>query len=177
MKKIKVFLEDTIFASRWLLLPFYLGLTIALAIYCFRFCLTLWELIINFHGMEENLVMLSVLTLIDITMVANLIKMIIIGSYHNFVEPIDADHTEKVSSGLLKVKMGSSLIGVSSIHLLQAFINSQSQTKRELFIKCSIHLIFVVSTVALAFIDYLHEKGHDKSHTPSLADNTNIVHH
>jgi uncharacterized protein (TIGR00645 family) len=100
--------------------------------------------------------MLVVLGLVDMAMVANLIKMIISGSYQTFVNRIAADHTEKVGSGLLKVKMGGSLVGISSIHLLAAFINAAGQTNRELKIKSAIHLIFLVSTIGLAVIDYLH---------------------
>lgn len=100
--------------------------------------------------------MLAVLGLIDITMIANLIKMIITGSYQSFVSKIENDDTERVSSGYLKVKMGGSLVGVSSIHLLQAFINTSSVTPTELIAKCAIHLIFLVSTMGLSYIDYLH---------------------
>ncbi len=109
--------------------------------------------------MSETTLMLAVLTLIDITMIGNLIKMIITGSYQTFVEKITADHSEKVGSGLLKVKMGSSLVGVSSIHLLQSFINSSEQSNRELFVKVVIHMVFLLSTIGLSFIDFLHSKS------------------
>ena len=100
--------------------------------------------------------MLAILGLIDITMIANLIKMIISGSYQSFVEKMPNDHSEKMSSGMLKVKMGTSLIGVSSIHLLQAFINAAQISSREIIVKVGIHLVFLLSTVGLAYIDYLH---------------------
>lgn len=137
-------------------MPFYLGLIVAQAIYCFKFMESLWELCLHFQGMEETKLMLAVLGLIDIVMIANLIKMIISGSYQSFVEKIENDHMEKVSSGYLKVKMGGSLVGVSSIHLLQAFINSAQVSTREVVIKASIHIIFLISTVGLALIDHWH---------------------
>lgn len=152
----KKFIESVIFNSRWVLVPFYLGLIIAQCFYCMKFCQNVWDLCRHFASMDEATLMMAVLTLIDITMLANLIKMIITGSYQTFVEKIVSDHSEKVSSGLLKVKMGSSLIGVSSIHLLQSFINPAAQSDRELEIKCAIHIIFLISTIGLAYIDYLH---------------------
>jgi len=165
MKRI---IERIIFGSRWILVPFFLGLIIAQLFYCFKFVETVWELCKSFHGLDETKLMLMVLTLIDITMIANLIKMIIGGSYQTLVEKIAFDHSEKVGSGMLKVKMGSSLVGVSSIHLLQTFINSQSESFREIVVKCSIHLIFLVSTIGLAYIDYLHhltkcDEAHDSA--------------
>ncbi len=156
------FIQNVIFNSRWILVPFYLGLILAQILYCGKFCEEIWHLLHNFKDMSESTLMLAVLTLIDITMVANLLKMIIVGSYQTFVEKISDDHSEKVGSGLLKVKMGSSLIGVSSIHLLQAFINVGANTDRELIVKCGIHLIFLVSTIGLAHIDHLHNATTEK---------------
>ena len=154
----KHLIEKIIYQSRWVLVPFYLGLIIAQCLYCVKFCETLWETLSHFRSMDETSFMLAVLTLIDIVMLANLLKMIITGSYQTFVDKIDHDHAEKVSSGLLKVKMGSSLVGVSSIHLLQAFINSSTLSDRDLIVKTGIHMIFLVSTIGLAYIDYLHHK-------------------
>ncbi len=154
----KHLIEKIIYQSRWVLVPFYLGLIIAQCLYCVKFCETLWETLSHFRSMDETSFMLAVLTLLDITMVSNLIKMVITGSYQTFVNKIEHDHSEKISSGLLKVKMGSSLIGVSSIHLLQAFINSPSLSDRDLIAKIGIHMVFLVSTVGLAYIDYLHYK-------------------
>lgn len=150
------FIEAIVFESRWILVPFYLGLIVAQVFYCFKFCAYLMEFAHEFNKLDETKIMLMVLTLIDITMIGNLIKMIISGSYQTFVSPLDNDHTEKISSGLLKVKMGSSLVGVSSIHLLQAFINSSALPMRELLVKSGIHMIFLLSTIGLAYVDYLH---------------------
>lgn len=152
----KKFIRSILFGSKWLLVPFYLGLILAQAFYCFKFCQEIFELSQSFWHITESELMLAILGLVDICMVANLLKMIITGSYQTFIEKVEDAGTEHVSSGLLKVKMGSSLIGVSSIHLLKIFINSQGISTGELITKCSIHIIFLVSTVGLAYIDYLH---------------------
>lgn len=153
MKKV---IETIIFRSRWILIPFYFGLILAQTLYCLKFLENVGGLVMQFGALDESRLMLIVLSLVDMAMVANLIKMIISGSYQTFVSRIDADHTEKIGSGLLKVKMGSSLVGISSIHLLSAFINASGESTRSLIIKCCIHLIFVASTIALAVIDFLH---------------------
>ena len=152
----KRIVEFLIFQSRWLLVPFYLGLVVAQTLYCYQFCVSLWDMAHHFLQLKDTEIMLG---LIDITMIANLIKMIISGSYQSFVDKLSNDHSEKVSSGLLKVKMGTSLIGVSSIHLLQAFINASQVSNREVIIKVAIHCVFLFSTLGLAYIDYLHCLG------------------
>ena len=151
-------IRGLIFQSKWALVPFYLGLVIAQCFYCVKFLTALYEVTRHFLSFSENDMMLAVLGLIDITMIANLVRTIIGGSYYSFVEKIDSS-SENISSGYLKVKIGMSLIGISSIHLLQVFINSATMEKKEVIIKCSIHIIFLVSTVGLAFIEYMHEKS------------------
>ena len=76
-----------------------------------------------------------------------------------FVEKLDANHSEQVTSGALKIKMGSSLVGVSGINLLQTFINPTSVSTRDIVLKCAIHVIFLVSAIGLAYIEHLHDKG------------------
>lgn len=160
---VKSFIKSVLFESKWVLIIFYFGLVAAQCFYCIKFCQEIVHLSSHFWKLTESDLMLAVLGLIDLTMIANLIKMIISGSYHNFLEKTDDAGTEKVSSGLLKVKMGSSLVGISSIHLLQTFINSASLNDRDIIIKCSIHLIFLASTMGLAYIDYLHNLHTDKN--------------
>lgn len=152
----KAVIEGILIQTRWILVLFYFGLIVAQLLYCFKFIESLLHLCRDFTELSETELMLAVLTLIDITMIANLIKMIIAGSYQSFVAKLENDDTERVSSGYLKVKMGGSLVGVSSIHLLQAFINTSSITTTELISKCAIHVIFLLSTMGLAYIDYLH---------------------
>jgi len=156
MKKGNI-IQRALFQSKFLLIPFYIGLVVAQILYCYKFVQEVVHLLSNFVGMTETDVMLAVLTLIDITMVANLIKMIITGSYQSFVDKVP-ENTEKVSSGLLKIKMSTSLIGVSSIHLLQIFISPKGSDK-ELAIMFIIHFIFLMGSATLAYIDFLHSKS------------------
>lgn len=157
---LKQIIQKILFGSKWILVIFYFGLIVAQIIYCIKFCQETIHLIANFNEMNESNVMLGVLTLVDITMIGNLIKMIITGSYQTFIEKVHETGAERITSGgRLKVKIGLSLIGVSSIHLLQSFINATSYTDREILIKCGIHMIFVIGTIGLAYVDYLHVKS------------------
>jgi len=144
--------------SKWLLVPFYIGLIFSQIFYCIKFVESVYGLGLHFWKYDENEMMLAVLSLVDIVMIANLVRIIITGSYHAFVEKMN-DSTENISSGYLKVKIGMSLIGVSSIHLLQAFINSSANTNREVIVKCSIHLVFLVSTIGMSIVEYMHQKS------------------
>jgi uncharacterized protein (TIGR00645 family) len=160
---LKRIVRGIIFESKWILLIFYAGLILAQFFYCFKFCQEVWALAQHFRTLEESQIMLAVLTLIDIAMIANLLKMIVSGSYQTFIEKVE-DSSEKVSSGILKVKMGGSLVGISSIHLLQAFMNVKEISDRELIAKASIHLIFLTSTIGLAYANYVSHKPQAETH-------------
>ena len=103
--------------------------------------------------------MLMILEIVDIVMIANLVKMIITGSYTSFVDKTHGNVCESSSSGMLKVKMGTSLIGVSSIHLLQTFINASGTDWEDIKKQLLIHSIFIVGALVLSVIDYLHMKS------------------
>jgi uncharacterized protein (TIGR00645 family) len=151
-------IQAIIKSSKWLLVPFYLGLIICQVFYAVKFVESVYLLGKDFHHMDENLMMMAVLSLVDIVMIANLVRIIITGSYHAFVEKM-TDNSEHISSGYLKVKIGMSLIGVSSIHLLKVFIDSNATSDREVIVKCSIHVIFLLSTIALSLVEYMHQKS------------------
>lgn len=110
--------------------------------------------------------MLGVLTLVDITMVANLLIMVIIGGYSTFVSRLNIDkHSDKpewlqkVDAGTLKVKLAGSLVGVSGIHLLQIFINIENKDPEDVKWQVIIHIVFLISSLALAFTEkMLHSK-------------------
>lgn len=117
-----------IFASRWLQVPIYLGLIVTLAIYSYKFIKGLWELVINVNEMDSNTIMLGVLNLIDVVMIANLLVMVTIGGYEIFVSklrtrnhPDQPEWMSHVNATVLKVKLSMSIIGISSIHMLQNF--------------------------------------------------------
>ncbi|UOQ58804.1 TIGR00645 family protein [Leucobacter allii] len=170
-------LAGFIFASRWLQAPLYLGLIIAQAVYVVLFFVELWHLVENaiVEGhISETDVMLSVLALIDIVMIANLLIMVIIGGYETFVSKIrvEGHHDEPewlshVNTNLLKVKLAVSIISISSIHLLKTFIEVGRMEDGKVLTasgdvlyssegvmwEVGIHLAFIVSALALAWID------------------------
>jgi uncharacterized protein (TIGR00645 family) len=150
---IKTIIEKLIFSSKWFLIPFYL-----------RLFWTLLKLMYHFfvQGHLENNDLMSTLEDVDIVMIANLVKMIITGSYNSFVDKHHGEEGEHVSSGALKVKMSTSVMGVSSIHLLQTFINAENTSSDVINKQIFIHSIFIVGALILAVIDYLHEKSETK---------------
>lgn len=157
--KIQQALETIIFSCRYLLIPFYLGLFITMLVYTYVFTVQIYHLVIESGIMTKDAVLLSTLELVDIVMIANLVKMIITGSCNSFVDKTHGYHGENISSGMLKVKMSTSLIGVSSIHLLQTFINSANVDWPSLQKQLLIHGTFLVGALILAIIDYLHVKS------------------
>jgi uncharacterized protein (TIGR00645 family) len=155
----KSLIERMLFGSKWLLVPFYFGLIIAQSVYLYWFCKDVWHLISTASSISKESGMLIVLELVDIVMIANLIKMIISGSYTSFITKDHDEKSEKSSSGLLKVKMASSLVGVSSIHLLQSFINAESLEWDIIIKQMWMHGAFLVGALVLMVIEYLHVKS------------------
>ncbi|MGN9842745.1 TIGR00645 family protein [Nonomuraea sp. H19] len=158
------------FLSRWIQVPLYLGLIVAQFVYVWRFMVELAHLIhLGFGGSPpETTVMLIVLGLVDVVMISNLLIMVIVGGYETFVSrlrieghPDQPQWLSHVNANVLKVKLAMAIIGISSIHLLQIFINAARPaiTDRELLWKTLIHLTFVVSALALAFIDRIMAGG------------------
>ncbi len=166
------FLEKTIFASRWLQAPLYVGLIVAQCVYVYQFFVELWHLMtIAFSPLGTfkdpgTLIMLNVLGLIDVVMIANLLIMVIIGGYETFVSRLNLDQHEDqpewlshVNAGMLKVKLATALISISSIHLLKTFIEVRSpefsSAPNGVMWQIVIHCVFVLSAVALAYTDKL----------------------
>ncbi|HAB16838.1 MAG TPA: TIGR00645 family protein [Verrucomicrobiota bacterium] len=171
-------LGSLIFLSRWLQAPLYLGLIVAQAVYVYRFLLELGHLI-GFALLEhakpasvpanvddpETIIMLSVLGLIDVVMIANLLIMVIVGGYETFVSRLNLeDHPDQpewlshVNAGVLKVKLATALIGISSIHLLKTFINADHVQQKTVLWQVVIHVVFLVSALTLASVDRLAVK-------------------
>ena len=155
-------LGSTIFFSRWLQAPLYFGLIVAQGVYVYHFMLELWHLIAKATSITENELMLTVLALIDVVMIANLLVMVIVGGYETFVSrlnlqnhPDEPEWLSHVNAGVLKVKLATALIGISSIHLLQTFINSSNLPQHVMMWQVIIHLTFVVSAVIMAWTDRL----------------------
>jgi uncharacterized protein (TIGR00645 family) len=185
-------LNSFIFASRWLQLPLYLGLIAAQAVYVFHFWVELVHLLEAAFGSEtalqalvnsigykttapitslnETVIMLVVLALIDVVMISNLLIMVIVGGYETFVSRLNLeDHPDQpewldhVNASVLKVKLGTAIIGISSIHLLKTFINAANYDEKVLMWQTIIHLAFLLSAIAIAYADRLMSH-HDKTH-------------
>ncbi len=141
MKGIIRVLETVIFGSRWLQAPLYLGLIVAQGVYVYQFMVELSHLVTTAGHLSESDIMLIILGLIDVVMIANLLIMIIIGGYETFVSRLDLEeHPDQpewlshVNAGVLKVKLATALIGISSIHLLKSFINAANLPDRAIML-------------------------------------------
>ena len=164
-----------IFFSRWLQAPLYLGLIVAQGVYVYRFFVELSHLVMHAADWEEKTVMMAVLGLIDVVMIANLLVMVIVGGYETFVSrlnlhghPDEPEWLSHVNAGVLKVKLATALIGISSVHLLQTFIRlaySKDQADQNgVVLQVVVHLTFVVSALLLAVTDRLITKPLSDSH-------------
>ena len=177
-------LPNLIFASRWLQLPLYLGLIVAQAVYVMHFLVELTHLVEAAFGskdaleslvtsigykttapvtsLNETVIMLVVLALIDVVMISNLLIMVIVGGYETFVSRMNLEgHRDQpewlshVNASVLKVKLATAIIGISSIHLLKTFINADNYTDRVLIAQTAIHITFLLSAMAIAATDRL----------------------
>jgi len=164
-KKFENNFENIIFSSRWLQAPMYGGLIIGLLMYVYKFMIELYHMY-NHIGESDAAFMMRLLTLVDITMVGNLIVMVIIGGYSTFVSKIrrhsqkdKPQWIDKMNAGVLKVKLGASLIGVSTIHLLQSSVNLGNVSDKVIIWQIAIILVFTISTIGLAYIDKLTYPG------------------
>ena len=185
-------IASLIFVSRWLQAPLYIGLIVAQLVYVVVFMVELWHLIAedvfgDITHIQEATIMLSVLGLIDVVMIANLLIMVIIGGYETFVSRINTDgHPDQpewlshVNANVLKVKLAMAIIGISSIHLLKTFIavgnmdangipESETQglgsyTPTGVFWQVMIHMVFIVSALALAWIDKMSQSTAKAAH-------------
>ncbi|WP_395406333.1 YqhA family protein [Pseudoduganella sp. UC29_106] len=172
-----------IFMSRWLQLPLYLGLILAQCVYVFHFWVELKDLIGAAMGNEaslehifhavavpgstsvptkltETIIMLVVLGLIDVVMISNLLIMVIVGGYETFVSrmhleghPDQPEWLSHVNASVLKTKLAMAIIGISSIHLLKTFINASAFDEKTLIAQTSIHVVFLLSAMAIAYTD------------------------
>lgn len=151
-----------IFMSRWLQAPLYIGLIVAQGVYVWQFWLELVHLIgiTATKGTTEAEIMLIVLGLIDVVMISNLLVMVIVGGWETFVSrlelenhPDEPEWLSHVNAGVLKVKLATAIIGISSIHLLKTFINAQNFEEKVLLWQTVIHITFVLSALAIAWTE------------------------
>lgn len=154
------YLSIIVYSSRWMQAPLYLGLIVAQAVYVYIFFVQLYQLLNNLGTLEENEAMLIVLGLVDVVMISNLLIMVIIGGYEIFITRISISTAHErpewlahANSSTMKIKLALSLIGISSIHLLKSFINSENISQSALFWQVIIHSTFLLSALALAYTD------------------------
>jgi uncharacterized protein (TIGR00645 family) len=184
-------LPKLIFMSRWLQLPLYLGLIAAQGVYVWHFLLELWHLIdaafgnpaalailaksVGYSGdaigLNETIIMLVVLALIDVVMISNLLIMVIVGGYETFISrmnleghPDQPEWLSHVNASVLKVKLATAIIGISSIHLLKTFINAANYSDKVLIAQTAIHITFLFSAMAIAYTDKLMYRGPGEAH-------------
>jgi len=156
--------------SRWLQAPLYIGLIVAQGVYVWQFWKELLHLITSMSvdkAITETELMLIVLGLIDVVMISNLLVMVIVGGWETFVSRMGLkDHPDQpewlshVNAGVLKVKLATAIIGISSIHLLKTFINAPSIEESTLMWQTLIHLTFVLSAIAIAYTEKLLSQAH-----------------
>lgn len=167
-------LERFIFWSRWLQAPLYLGLIVAQGIYVWLFMAELGHLlmsVIDSGGrISETETMLVVLGLIDVVMIANLLLMVTVGGYETFVSrfrveqhPDQPEWLDHVNASVLKVKLSMAIISISSIHLLQTFINAGQLPEHTIKWQLYLHLAFLASAAAIAYTDKLLHVAHAKA--------------
>jgi uncharacterized protein (TIGR00645 family) len=180
-------LPRLIFMTRWLQVPLYLGLVLAQCVYVFHFWVELTHLIeaafgnrdaiellvatVGYRGpsgaLNETVIMLVVLGLIDVVMISNLLIMVIVGGYETFVSrmnleghPDQPEWLSHVNASVLKVKLATAIIGISSIHLLKTFINAENYGDKVLIAQTAIHITFLLSAIAIAYTDRLMQPAH-----------------
>lgn len=162
-------MEKLIFASRWILAPFFLGLLLAMLALLFKFLKELLDLVLNIFTTSKYDVVISILTLVDTALIAVLLLIIVFSGYESFVSRIHtADHEDrpawmgKIGFADLKLKLIGAIVAISAVELLKAFLVSQNYTDNELAWKVGIHFTFVLSGVFFAVTDYIAESSKRK---------------
>jgi uncharacterized protein (TIGR00645 family) len=159
-QQLELLIERIVVGSRWLQVPLYIGLIFVLAVVVVKFPFKIWDLVSRAITAEESDLVLAVLSMVDLIMVANLVVMVIISGYENFVSRIDVDSESerlawfgKLDAGTLKIKLASSIVAISSIHLLQRFLEANTVSNDKLYVLVVIHMTFVFSALLLAVLD------------------------
>jgi uncharacterized protein (TIGR00645 family) len=160
------FIEQALFASRWLLAPLFLGLSLALVALGIKFFQEAVHLVLYIFTSSEADLVLTVLALIDIVLVGSLIVMVMFSGYENFVSRIEAKGTDtlgwlgKYDSGTLKLKVAASIVAISSIHLLRVFMNAPQIDNEKIMWYVILHMTFVLSALLLGVLDRIAFAGH-----------------
>lgn len=158
MNRFTTNIAKLMFFGRWIQLPLYFGLLIALVGYVYRFIIELIELMGHVHAVNDVHLMLGVLDLIDVVMIANLLIMVVLGGYATFVSNLDlGNHPDQpewldhLDAGALKIKLALALVSISSIHLLRTFIDVTKQSNEVIMWQVIIHMTLLVSALTIAY--------------------------
>jgi len=160
--QIETMIEKGLFASRWLMAPFYIGIAFSLALLLFNFCKELYKLCVSIFSDNYHNVIIKVLSLVDLSLTGNLLLIVIFAGYENFVSKIDVDNHKdnfewrgRVDFSTLKLKLVSSMVAISGIHLLSVFLTLDGHTEKEVYWLVIIHIVFIFSGLFLALMDYV----------------------
>ncbi len=173
LKRAEYAFETVLFNSRWLMAPFYLGLVVSLVVLLYKFVLLLIEFVLHAPSAKESDTILGVLSLIDVSLTGNLVLIVVFSGYENFVSRIDPrghpdwpEWMTKVDFAGLKQKLLASIVAISAIQVLKAFMNIDvAFDAQKLGWLAGIHLVFVVSTLLIVWSDKLGDHGApDKAH-------------
>ncbi|NQD91928.1 TIGR00645 family protein [Pseudomonas sp. CrR25] len=161
------FIENAMYASRWLLAPIYFGLSLALLALALKFFQEIFHVLPSVFALAEADLILVLLSLIDMALVGGLLVMVMISGYENFVSQLDIDEGKeklnwlgKMDSGSLKMKVAASIVAISSIHLLKVFMDAKNIPDSKLMWYVIIHMTFVLSAFAMGYLDKLTKHDH-----------------
>jgi len=160
-------IERLLLASRWILAPVYLGMSLALIALSIKFFQDVYHVLGHIWTIPEAEMVLAILALVDMVLVASLVVMVMFSGYENFVSRIDVEEGSerlgwlgKLDSGTLKLKVAASIVAISSIHLLRAFVNLEHVSNDKLLWYVVIHLTFVISALLMGVLDKLSFASH-----------------
>ncbi|MEI6320556.1 MAG: TIGR00645 family protein [Pseudomonadota bacterium] len=163
MKSLELMVERIILASRWILVVFLLGLAVALGVYAVSFLYKLAKIAGGMFTLSDSEMILAMLGLVDSALVASLLVMVMISSYENFVSRFDQGGDDvsflgKLNVGSLKIKVASSIVAISSIHLLQIFLNAPQYDNEKIMWATIVHIAFVASALVLGYLEQIMSK-------------------
>ncbi|WII48238.1 TIGR00645 family protein [Klebsiella pneumoniae] len=161
------FLENAIYASRWLLAPVYFGLSLGLIALTIKFFQEIFHILPHIFSVSESDMILTLLSLVDMTLVGGLLVMVMFSGYENFVSQLDINEGKEKLSWLgkmdatsLKNKVAASIVAISSIHLLRVFMDAKNVPDNKLMWYVIIHLTFVLSAFVMGYLDRLTKVKH-----------------
>ncbi len=167
MKSVEKAFERTMYASRWLLAPIFLGMSLAIVALALKFFQELFHVLPHVFDIVEADLVLAILGMIDMALVASLLVMVMLSSYENFVSRLDIgegteklDWLGKLDAGSVKQKIAASIVAISSIHLLRIFMQAGGIDNSKLYAYVVMHLAFVLSAVAMGWLDKMNRHSH-----------------